>query len=296
MLLSSQSSKLPKFNEQSPPLLRETSLPVVLGLSEPSNIIVSSKQSPAPLSQLIVNSKNNNSRRFTAIEQSYYFPKVVNISTPPSISSSKAKSSPMSLADASLSPSLVCAPVSSLFGDPWSQPSGRSVATTARSADEYDGLVTAEHVKQLPIAGFRLPNQLPQHLPDANVRNQQIVQDVFDKLCSLCRNGKCSEVEHMLDDTNVNISIDYQDLRKGNTLLHVACQNGNKKIIRLCLRRGARANIQNNKGQTPLHYAFAFGFKDVGEYLISKGADDSVCNFDSLTCYEGLGAGQLADI
>ena len=28
--------------------------------------------------------------------------------------------------------------------------------------------------------------------------------------------------------------------------------------------------------------------EDFGEYLISKGADDSIVNFDGLTCYEGL--------
>lgn len=42
--------------------------------------------------------------------------------------------------------------------------------------------------------------------------------------------------------------IDYQnDL--GVTLLHVAAQNGNKRIAKLCLRKGADVNKRNNNGQ-----------------------------------------------
>lgn len=42
--------------------------------------------------------------------------------------------------------------------------------------------------------------------------------------------------------------IDYQnDL--GLTLLHVAAQNGNKRIAKLCLRKGADVNKRNNNGQ-----------------------------------------------
>lgn len=42
--------------------------------------------------------------------------------------------------------------------------------------------------------------------------------------------------------------IDFQnDL--GLTLLHVAAQNGNKRIAKLCLRKGADINKRNNSGQ-----------------------------------------------
>ena len=51
---------------------------------------------------------------------------------------------------------------------------------------------------------------------------------------------------------------------------------------------GAELNKQNINGQSCLHYAFGYGFEDLGEYLIEKGADDSLKNADNLTCYEGL--------
>lgn len=44
------------------------------------------------------------------------------------------------------------------------------------------------------------------------------------------------------------MTIDYQnDL--GITLLHVAAQNGNKRIAKLCLRKGADVNRRNHNGQ-----------------------------------------------
>jgi ankyrin repeat protein len=75
----------------------------------------------------------------------------------------------------------------------------------------------------------------------------------------------------------------------GNTLLSVAAQNGNKSIIKALLRRGAGLNTQNHKGQTALHFCFTYGYTDLGNYLISKGADDTIENLACLTCYEGLG-------
>lgn len=48
--------------------------------------------------------------------------------------------------------------------------------------------------------------------------------------------------------------------------------------------------------QTPLHYAYGYGFESFGEYLISKGADDSITNADGLTCYEGLNEANLGQL
>ena len=42
------------------------------------------------------------------------------------------------------------------------------------------------------------------------------------------------------------------------------------------------------RGNTALHYAYAYKFETLGEYLLSKGADDSITNAEGLTCYEGL--------
>jgi hypothetical protein len=126
----------------------------------------------------------------------------------------------------------------------------------------------------------------------AEIAKNQLIAEEFRKLCSLCRHSKFTDAEDMLTRPDWNVPIDYQD-ELGNALLHIVCQNGNKRMVRLCLRRDANINMQNLNGQTPLHFAFGYGYSDVGEYLLSKGADDTILNKDKLTCYEGLGAREL---
>lgn len=121
----------------------------------------------------------------------------------------------------------------------------------------------------------------------------QIIARDFAKICSLCRHGKYQEAEQFLNQPECTVPIDYQN-EQGNTLLHIVCQNGNKQLVKLCLRRGANLNIQNLTGQTPLHFTYGYGYAEVGDYLISKGADDTIKNQDGLTCYEGLGGRELS--
>jgi ankyrin repeat protein len=106
------------------------------------------------------------------------------------------------------------------------------------------------------------------------------------------RHGKYREIEETMNNPEYNLPIDFQD-DSGNTLLHVSAQNGNKRVAKLLLRRGATINKQNMAGQTVLHYAQGYGFSELFDYLMSKGADDSLKNADNLTCYEGLAAGDV---
>ncbi|GMF23516.1 unnamed protein product [Phytophthora lilii] len=109
----------------------------------------------------------------------------------------------------------------------------------------------------------------------------------LDNIFSLCRHEKYEEVELLLNSPDWSIGIDAKDAT-GNTLLSVACQNNNKRIAKLCLRRGADINTQNLNGQSLLHYCHEYGFHDLMEYLMEKGARDDLLNADGLTCYEGL--------
>lgn len=114
----------------------------------------------------------------------------------------------------------------------------------------------------------------------------------FEFLASCTRHSKYREIEDALNQTDWHLPIDYQDAN-GNSLLSIAVQNGNKRIAKLCLRRGANINLSNNSGHTVLHYAYAYGFTDLAEYLKSKGADDTILSADGLTCYEGLSLAEL---
>ena len=105
------------------------------------------------------------------------------------------------------------------------------------------------------------------------------------KCFTAVRNASMAEVEEYLD-----YGVLAQEAKdgNGNTLLHVAVQQGLKGIVKLLLRRMADINAKNHAGNTPLHYAFEYNFDELGEYLISKGADPTMQNAQGLTCYEGL--------
>ncbi len=126
----------------------------------------------------------------------------------------------------------------------------------------------------------------------AEITKAQLLAADFKKVCSLARHGKYNEMEDLMNQSEWNVPIDYQD-EQGNSMLHLCCQNGNRRIVKMVVRRGATINIQNLTGQTPLHFAFGYGYKEVGEYLIKLGADDTIKNKDGLTCYEGLSESEL---
>jgi ankyrin repeat protein len=51
---------------------------------------------------------------------------------------------------------------------------------------------------------------------------------------------------------------------------------------------------QNLNGNTALHYLVEYKHAALVEYVVGKGADDTLPNAAGLTCYEGLSADQVA--
>lgn len=74
----------------------------------------------------------------------------------------------------------------------------------------------------------------------------------------------------------------------GNTMLSMACQNGNMKICKYLVSKGANPNHQNFQGQTPAHFAIAFKFFDLSQWLFENGGDDTLENKFGLSPYDGL--------
>ena len=93
-------------------------------------------------------------------------------------------------------------------------------------------------------------------------------------------------LEELLDGYAINVET--QD-EFGNTLFILACQQGSsKKMIKFLLRRGANIDAQNHTGNTALHYLYEYEHTELADYLLSKGADDSLLNSHGFTCYEGV--------
>jgi len=118
--------------------------------------------------------------------------------------------------------------------------------------------------------------------PSSNDALDRAVDDIF----SCARHNRVDDVERLLD---MGVPVNVRD-KFGNTILTISCQNGNKRVTKAALRRGADINAQNYKGNTPLHFCFTYGYGDtLGQYMISKGADPSIRNEAGLSCYDGLG-------
>mmetsp|Transcript_35566 Transcript_35566/g.82352 ORF Transcript_35566/g.82352 Transcript_35566/m.82352 type:complete len:107 (+) Transcript_35566:205-525(+) len=84
------------------------------------------------------------------------------------------------------------------------------------------------------------------------------------------RANNISALEACLDANPSQVDLQDAD---GNTPLLAAVQTNSKR--------------SNHRGQPALHFCFALGHHELGEYLISKGADSSLLNAEGLTCFEG---------
>ncbi len=103
-----------------------------------------------------------------------------------------------------------------------------------------------------------------------------------------------------------NSDVNQRD-KHGNTPLIVCCQVGNKRAVKLFLKAGADANTSNvrrsrfstppsftdpnlipeqHQGNTALHYSHKYGYLSLAEFLITKGADDTMMNARGQTCYD----------
>lgn len=58
----------------------------------------------------------------------------------------------------------------------------------------------------------------------------------------------------------------------GQSLLHLASENGNLNVLKLLISKQADVNILDKHKRTPLHYASINGHNDIVNYLISNGA------------------------
>lgn len=97
----------------------------------------------------------------------------------------------------------------------------------------------------------RPPRKESNYLSDTTSEQSYNDNDVTD-IFSYARHGRCDDI---LRSFSRGVPVDIRD-EVGNTMLIVACQNGNKRVIKTVLRNGANINIKNYKGNTPLHYCY----------------------------------------
>ena len=121
----------------------------------------------------------------------------------------------------------------------------------------------------------------------------------YQSLTWACRCASMSVSRYLLceaNDLNVNIADIYGSTAlhlavwcsKGDyTQLHKACGGINGtgilsldviEVLKLVYERDHKINVQDNKGNTPLHYACRHGLSDIVETLMLAGADETITN------------------
>ena len=113
------------------------------------------------------------------------------------------------------------------------------------------------------------------------------------ELMACARHGRYKEAKALLKSEALaapdgTYGVDTRD-EYGNTALMVACQNGQNKIAKMCVRYGADVNAQNARGNTALHFASAYGFAALADWLQRCGARPDVLNSAGRPAVAGVG-------
>ncbi|RHY23759.1 hypothetical protein DYB25_006582 [Aphanomyces astaci] len=107
--------------------------------------------------------------------------------------------------------------------------------------------------------------------------------DGVANIFAAARANDLSAVQHMLEELAGNDSGDDNavafnvnrlvDSTTHNTLMHIACSNGNLAACKFLFMHGMYLNEPNNRGHTPLFYAADCGNLPLVKWMVSNGAD-----------------------
>jgi ankyrin repeat protein len=139
----------------------------------------------------------------------------------------------------------------------------------------------AEAKSKKPIAVPQQPPSPPSEQPSAPKEEpKKIAINAKNRLGQtrlhilIAANAAAENIQHLLD---AGIDINAQD-NKGNTPLHFAVENENPAYIQKLLDSGADVNVKDNNGNTPLHFAVEKGNLPYVDMLVEHHADIDITN------------------
>jgi ankyrin repeat protein len=97
------------------------------------------------------------------------------------------------------------------------------------------------------------------------------------KLLKAVRGGDGAEVEQLLSTPNVAL-LNAKDRDSGDTALHIVTGQRNLIWLNFLLRKGARTDLQNAEGNTPLAVAAQLGWAEGAERLLDRKAPVDISN------------------
>ena len=101
--------------------------------------------------------------------------------------------------------------------------------------------------------------------------------DIYYQLLSHIIEGKNKQFLKLFEQNKRFIDIN-QQLIEGNTLLIISAREGNLMLTKFLCTEGIKVNIQNDKGNTALHYAIGNQFYSVADTLTRFGAREDIAN------------------
>ena len=113
------------------------------------------------------------------------------------------------------------------------------------------------------------------------LENGKTIEDIYVGLSFLIVENNGKMFINKIKELNNCIDINHQFF-EGNTFLIMASREGNKNIAYFLCQQHCELNIQNDKGNTALHYAIGNLFFDVVDILISFGANEEILNYNGL--------------
>jgi hypothetical protein len=108
------------------------------------------------------------------------------------------------------------------------------------------------------------------------------MDQVFELASRRIIKGDCLEFTKIIEEHPGAVN---QEVN-GETLLHIACDNGKTDIVEIILNAGCELNKLNDEGETPLHLAVYRGYKNIVTLLLKHKADPLLKNLqgkDSFT-------------
>jgi len=147
----------------------------------------------------------------------------------------------------------------------------------------------AELISKRSRPHLRMPPKPPIVSEDGEILEEDEYQDFESSneiVFSFVRHNRYDAVEALIQQDQEVIHTTDDNT---NTLLHTACQNNNRRLVKLLLKNHIGINAKNIRGNTALHYCYQYGFSDLAEYLLAHGADDSILNNDGFVPAQGTG-------
>ncbi len=156
----------------------------------------------------------------------------------------------------------------------------KEVDDDSKEEEQYD--IDEENKEKMPlILQFNENNCNIKNKGEFMLQNYKTIEDIYLGLSFLIIENKEKLFITKIEELKELIDINNQ-IFDGNTFLIIATREGSKNIIKFLCDNNCEMNIQNDKGNTALHYAIGNLLFDIVDILIEYGAKEDILNCEGL--------------